>query len=118
MKGDFALGQADIEHEIVEVLSHGRVMTTQEITRAVKAKVHLRPVDRERANERPNESKIDQIIANALQARRNLCRKGLIERVAVGAFRITEEGTKYLRDFALQLEQAMTFLDDLMSDEE
>jgi Mrr N-terminal domain len=118
MKGEFALGQADVEHDIVEVLSHGRVLTTQEITREVKARVHLRPLDRQRANERPNESKIDQIIANALQERRSLCRKGLIERVAVGEFRITESGSEYLRDFALQLEQAMTLLDDLMPDDE
>lgn len=115
---EFPLGQADVEHDIVDVLSHGRIMTTLEITRAVKARLHLSAADRQRANKRNNESKIDQIIANALQERRTLCRKGLIERAGHGEFRITDKGRGYLRERKEMLKDAMAMFDDTFPDVE
>ena len=88
--------QEHVEEPILEVLEHGRMMTTSEITRATKAKLDLDPADLARANKRENESKIDQIIANALQERRNLCKKGLIVRVGLGEFKITPKGHEHL----------------------
>jgi len=40
----------------------------------VRQRIRLVPVDLERAAKRPKETKIDQIISNALQDRRRLCR--------------------------------------------
>ncbi|MCW3837073.1 winged helix-turn-helix domain-containing protein [Sphingomonas canadensis] len=101
---------------ILNVLSHGHVMTTQEITRSVKAKLPLTSTDLARANKRSNEAKIDQIIANALQDRRRLCRNGLIERVARGEFRLTRKGREYLAAQAEMLKDATALLDDLFPD--
>ena len=88
--------QEEVEEPILEVLEHGRTMTTAEITKATKAKLTLAPADLARANKRENESKIDQIIANALQERRNLCKKGRIVRVGHGEFQITKNGHEHL----------------------
>jgi len=110
--------QEDVEDVIVDVLSHGRILTTQEITRAVKVRLPLSAADLRKANKRDNESKIDQIIANALQERRRLCRKGLIERVTVGEFRLTEKGRKYLREREEMMNDAMTLLNQLLPDTE
>lgn len=90
--------QEHVEDPILEVLEHGRTMTTIEVTNATKAKLDLDPADLARANKRPNEAVIDQIIANALQERRNLCKNGLIQRVGIGAFRITQKGRAHLAD--------------------
>ena len=65
--------QADVEYVILEVLAHGRIMTTQEVYAAVRRKLDLAAADLAKANERDNEHKIDQIIANALQEGRHLC---------------------------------------------
>jgi hypothetical protein len=116
MRSEIAHGQADVEHEIVQVLSHGRTMTTQEITRSVKARLTPSAADLRKANKRDNESKIDQIIANALQQRRNLCRRSLIERVGHGEFRITEGGHAYLRRHEELLKAAERVFDDMFPD--
>jgi DNA-binding PadR family transcriptional regulator len=109
-------GQEDVDDVILNVLSHGRAMTTQEITRTTKARLDLTPADLRRANKRENESKIDQIIANALQARRRLCGEGLIERIGHGEFRITDEGRKSLREQAELMQLTTSILDDLHPD--
>lgn len=106
--------QEDVEEEVVEVLTHGRVMTTQEITAAVKRRLNLSAADLKRANKRDNESKIDQIIANALQAKRRLCRDGLIERVARGEFRLTEAGRGYVADRDARVADMTKLLDELL----
>ena len=105
--------QADVEYVILEVLSDGRIMTTQEVYAAVRRKLDLAPVDLQKANKRDNEHKIDQIIANALQEGRSLCRKGWIERVAKGEFCITDKGQAELGEFNCM--RAM--LDEHLSDE-
>ena len=91
-----ATQQEDVEDVILDVLANGTIKTTAEVTRAVKARIDLVAADRAPAAKRPNEAKIDQIIANALQGRRRLCRDGLIERVGIGQFRITAPGRDYL----------------------
>jgi len=91
--------QEDVEDIILEVLENGFVQATADITKAVKSRLLLTTADLVRANRRPNEARIDQIIANALQARRRLCRDGLIERTGRGEFRITEAGRAYLTKF-------------------
>ena len=88
-------------------------MTTQEITHTVKARLPLSAADRQRATKRENESKIDQIIANALQAKRRLCKNGLIERVGVGKFCITVNGIDYLRAYEQALKEAEELFKDL-----
>lgn len=96
MAADRPTGQEDVEDIIIEVLENRSVITTAEVTQAVKARIELVAADRQRAAKRENESKIDQIIANALQASRRICREGLIERVERGQFRITAAGRAYL----------------------
>lgn len=108
--------QEDVEDVALEVLRHGKVMTTQEVTVAVKSRLNLAPVDLLRANKREQESKIDQIIANALQAKRRLCRDGLIERTGRGEFRITPRGLKYLADREVKVAQMSGLLDELFPD--
>lgn len=106
--------QADVEYVVLEVLAHGRLMTTQEVIAAVKRKLDLAAADLVRANKRDNESKIDTIIANALQDGRQLCKARQIERVAKGQFRITGKGKEQLRELA----EFTAMLDDLMPDAE
>lgn len=100
--------QEDVEDVILHALEGSGVQTTFEITRSVRDRLPLTAGDLVRANERPNEAKVDQIIANALQAGRRLCRDGLIERTGRGEFRITEKGRDYLteqrKDIALMSE--------------
>lgn len=88
--------QEDVEDVILEVLESGVVRATAEIIKSVKSRITLVAADMIRATKRPNEAKIDQIIANALQAGRRLCRESLIERVGRGEFRITNGGRDYL----------------------
>ena len=88
--------QNEVEDVILEVLKHGGVMTTQELQKAVKARLDLDPSDLQPAKKRANETKIDQIISNALQESRNLCRKGWVCRVARGEFLITPDGQAHL----------------------
>lgn len=111
-----AYGQADVEFEVLDVLQNGRIMTTQEVTQAVKKRLSLSKADIQRANKREQESKIDQIIANALQEKRRLCRDGLIERVGRGEFRITDAGLRDLADREASLAKASVELDKLFPD--
>ncbi|HEX7853739.1 MAG TPA: winged helix-turn-helix domain-containing protein [Sphingobium sp.] len=108
--------QADVEHPILEVLEKRSPMSTIEITKAVRSRLHLFPADLARANKRENESKIDQIIANALQAKRRLCSAGLIERIDKGEFRITDCGHTYLSNFRDQVDQMMQTLEEMFPD--
>ncbi|MEG4434413.1 winged helix-turn-helix domain-containing protein [Microcoleus sp. F10_A2] len=106
--------QADVECVILEVLALKRTMTTQEVYADVRSKLDLAAADLEKANKRDNERKIDQIIANALQEGRTLCRRGWIERVGKGEFRITGKGEAQLQ----KIEELRALLDDLMPDDE
>jgi galactokinase len=106
--------QSDVEFVILEALVHKRTMTTQEVYAAVRHRLDLAPADLEKANKRDNERKIDQIIANALQEGRTLCRRGWIERIGKGEFRITSGGEAQLQQIAADI----ALLDDLMPDEE
>lgn len=108
--------QADVEDPVLEVLEHRGPMTTLEITAAVKARLAHFPADHERANKRENETKIDQVIANALQGRRRLCSKGLIRRVAKGEFIITPEGKAYLAQHRKDVEEGVALLAQLYPD--
>lgn len=108
--------QGDVEDEVVKVLRHGRITTTQEVTKAVKSRLVLAPGDLERANKRDSETKIDQIIANALQEGRRLCKSGLIERTGRGEFRITPTGHRYLADQAAMVAEMSADLDKLLPD--
>ncbi|RYG86439.1 MAG: hypothetical protein EON59_09965 [Alphaproteobacteria bacterium] len=110
--------QEDIEDVILSVLEGGGVFTTAEVTRAVRAKITLVPADLERAAKRPNEAKIDQIIANALQDRRRLCRDGLIERFGRGEFRLTDKGRDYLTNHRKLMSEASLILDEMFPDED
>jgi len=103
-----------VEDVILEVLENGIARTTAEITKSVKERIHLTPADRLRAQKRPNEMKIDQIIANALQARRRLCRDGLIGRVGLGDFRITKAGQDYLTQYRATVSSMAETLVDLL----
>ena len=109
--------QEDVEDVVVDILQHGKVMSTQEVTAAVKRRLYLAPADLQRAKKRENESKIDQIIANSLQANRRLCREGLIERTGRGEFRITPFGKKYLEDRAAEVADMSALLDELLSNQ-
>lgn len=109
-------GQADVEFEVLDVLREGRVMTTQDVTHAVKKRLLLAKADLRQANKRENESKIDQIIANALQEKRRLCRNGLIERVGRGEFRITDVGLLDIADRDARLANASAELEKLFPD--
>lgn len=105
--------QEEVEREILSVLEDGRVRTTGEITKQVKLRLPLTPEDKQRAAKRPNESKIDQIIANALQEKRTLCKSGLIQRVARGEFKITESGQSRMKERTARLERLRAKLDKL-----
>lgn len=111
-------GQEDVEHEIIELLQHGRIMTTQEITTAVKKRLVLAPADLERANKRDNEVKIDQIIANALQVKRHLCRDGLVKRTGRGEFRITDAGRRHFQDQQARVAEMGKILDEMLKGRE
>lgn len=110
--------QEHVEFVILEVLEFGRVMTTQEVTKATKKRLELESVDLERAAKRETETKIDQIIANALQAKRNLCGQGLIERVNRGEFRITAKGKEHLVNWRNELAELRKLLDEIAPDAE
>ena len=97
---------------VLEVLEVAGAMETAQITRLVKSQLDLAPGDVEQANERNNEVKIDQIIANALSARRFLCKEGLIERIGIGQFRITEKGRAFVVESGRrQSEMDATFIE-------
>ena len=108
--------QGDVEDEVVKVLLHGGVMTTQELTKAVKSRLVLAPGDLAQANKRDGEMKVDQIIANALQEKRRLCKSGLIERTGRGEFRITPIGRRYLAEHAAAVAEMSADLDKLLPD--
>lgn len=91
-------------------------MTTAEITGAVKERLARLPADRSRANKRDNESKLDQVIANALQEKRRLCRDGLVSRVGRGEFKITIEGKDYLAKQRRDVQDASVIFDELFPD--
>jgi DNA-binding PadR family transcriptional regulator len=110
--------QEDVEDVILSVLEGGGALTTDEINRAVRKRITLAPADLERAAKRPNEAKIDQIIANALQDGRRLCRDGLIERVGRGEFRITGKGRDYLTDHRKLVNEMVLTLKEMFSDED
>lgn len=110
--------QEDVEFEVLEVLRSGRTMTTQEVTKSVRSRLSLSKADLQRANKRENESKIDQIIANALQQKRRLCRDGLIERVGRGEFRITQGGREDLAARERRVANAKALLDQMLADED
>lgn len=110
--------QEDVEDLILSILEGGGVLTTAEVTRAVKGRINLVLADLERAAKRPNETKIDQIIANALQDRRRLCRDRLIERADKGKFRITAVGRDYLANHRKMMEDASRLLDEMFPDED
>ena len=95
----WAHGEADVRMPILECLSGGGVLTTAEITRGVRRKLGLQPSDLQRANKRSSEQKIDQIIANALQDGRYLCKMRFIEREGAGTFRLTALGKVYIKKF-------------------
>lgn len=116
MANERAHKQEDVEDVILEVLEHRGVATTAEITKAVKGRLHLSSADLQRAAKREGESKVDQIIANALQAKRRLCRDGLIERVAIGEFRILVAGKAYLQQHRDSVEQMCDKLTKLFPD--
>lgn len=113
MKSEPAHGQEHVEDVILDVLQNGRIATTQEIYKAVKSRLELTSADLERAGKRPNESKIYQIIANALQDKRRLCRDALIKRSGIGKFCITEVGRKYLANHREQVASMRQMLDDM-----
>jgi hypothetical protein len=96
-KPHFAHEEDDVRLPILEVLAQGGSWTTQELTKAVRVRLLLTPVDLEQAAKRWNEQKIDQIIANALQEKRKLCAASLIERIDAGVFRLTPAGTEFLK---------------------
>lgn len=117
MKGELRPNsQEDVEDVILSALEAGTVLTTAEINRGVRQRITLVPADLEPAAKRPNETKIDQIIANALQDRRRLCRDGLIERVAKGEFRITAKGRDYLAEHRNMVSDASRLLDEMFPD--
>jgi predicted transcriptional regulator len=103
---------------ILSVLEKGGAFTTAEVNRAVRMRITLVPADLERAAKRPNESKIDQIIANALQDRRRLCQDGLIERAEKGEFRITDKGRDYLTSHQKLVIEAGLILDEIFPDKD
>lgn len=105
--------QADVEDPILEVLEHRGSTTTADITAAVKKRLATFLADRERANRRDGESKVDQVIANALQEKRRLCRDGLIRRTGRGEFVITDEGRGYLMKHRRNVEEAGAILEAL-----
>lgn len=115
MSSQRAHKQEDVEDVILEVLEPGQVRTTQEIYAAVRRRLNLIAEDLKRANKR-DESKINQIIANALQDKRRLCREGLIERTGVGEFRITEDGRAYLAKHRASVAEGLKLLDELFPD--
>ena len=78
----------------------------------------MQPVDREPAKRRSNEQKIDQIVANALQEKRQLCRDGFIERVSQGVFRLTPQGKKWLVEFQADVALGLAWLDEHYPDSE
>lgn len=108
--------QGDVEDPILLVMEHRTSMTTAEITGAVKDRLARLPADRSRANKRDNESKLDQVIANALQERRRLCRDGLIARVGRGEFEITIECKDYLAKQRSDVQDASVIFDELFPD--
>lgn len=114
MREDRPHKQEDIEDPILALLEHGGVMTTAGIARLLKAQLPLTAADRATANKRQNESKIDQVIANALQEQRRLCKKGLVERVGHGEFQITSAGKRYLADHRRDVEIMAAELDALL----
>jgi hypothetical protein len=105
--------QAEVEDVILDVLSCGIPRTTQEITSAVRNRLPLTSADRAGAAKRQNERKVDQIIANALQAGRRLCRDLLIERISIGTFKITPAGQNALLSRAADIEEMSKIADGL-----
>lgn len=85
--------EGDVRLPIIEVLSAGGSWTTQDLTRAVRARLKLFPEDLAPAAKRQSE-KIDQIIANALQDKRKLCASGLIEPIRSRRFPTDAEGIR------------------------
>lgn len=118
MKGELRPDtQEDVEDVILTILHGCGTLTTAEINHSVRQSLLLVPADLERAAKRLNETKIDQIISNALQDRRRLCRDGLIERVDRGEFRITEKGRAYVAEQERLTKDASALLDELFPDE-
>ena len=105
--------QSEVEDVILDALRHGLSRTTQEITSGVRKRLPLTVADLRVAAKRENEAKIDQIIANALQSGRRLCRDGLIERVSKGVFKITSNGQQRLSEHKADLEELSKICDEL-----
>lgn len=82
----------DVRLTILLLLHERQYMTTRQILDNLYSQIPLSNGDVSRANKRPNEYKIDQIGANALQRERFLCANRLIRRVGRGVFEITKRG--------------------------
>ena len=111
-----ATTEEEVREPILIALRSGTILTTQEIFKAVKAQIEVVDSDRLRANERTSETKLDQIIANALQAGRALCRENLIERTGRGEFRITPHGQAYITTVQAENADIAALLDKMLPD--
>lgn len=116
MRPDARHTRGDVEDVILDVLEHRGVTTTAEIYKLVKDRLNLSAADRQTATKRDGESKVDQVIANALQARRRLCRDGLIERVDKGEFRIGAAGQKHLQKHHAETAKMAETLSEMFTD--
>jgi predicted transcriptional regulator len=112
MAANWAHGEDDVRLPILEVLSQGGSWTTYELTRVVRTRLGLQSADLKRAAKRDNEQKIDQIIANALNEKRELCADGLIERVEKGVFRLTPKGSEFLKKFNERVDWAVAWFEE------
>ena len=108
--------QDDVEDVILDVLEHRSVASTADIYKLVKDRLNLTPADRERAVARNWDSKIEQVIANALRDICRLCKDGLIERVGRGQFRITAAGKAYLKEHRDKVERMVKTLSEMFPD--
>ncbi len=104
--------EQDVRTPVLEFLSNRSISTTQEITQGVKDSIALMEGDLTRARKRENECKIDQIIANALQANRTLCRDGQVERVGHGLFRITAKGRELVAEHHALIATMVQWVED------
>ena len=108
--------QEHVEDLIVDIMPVGAVLATAEINAALRRILPPTPADNVRANKRGNETKYDQIVSNALQAKRRLCRDGLLDRVADGHFRLTAAGEAYRKRRRQDLDAANAAFDELFPD--
>ena len=95
-----SVGELEIQHAILELMTDRRVWTNAELKQRLRNTLPWSDADRRASKKRPNEYLWENRVNNALGIARpnSLHSKGMVESVGHGAHRITDHGFRYITE--------------------